>query len=192
MESSRSANTCQSPRRPSTNIKPEKRTRIDCLPVQNLIWSFLSISSGCGRKLLCLWRPQDLAAAESGNDPSGTLYCRASDEAVKSLQGVVRGRRCRTTVSDAAASYPADLVNRQFTATCPNQLWVADFAYLAIALPFSQLPSWMPINLDTIPTGVFVPCHGIHISRFWIYIVGRAKPRLHCSTYRTSGNNSKT
>jgi len=47
------------------------------------------------------------------------------------LQGVVRGRRCRTTISDAAASYPADLVNRQFTATRPNQLWVVDFTYVA-------------------------------------------------------------
>lgn len=48
-----------------------------------------------------------------------------------SLQGVVRGRRCRTTVSDATANYPTDLVNRQFTATSPNQLWVADFTYVA-------------------------------------------------------------
>jgi transposase InsO family protein len=47
------------------------------------------------------------------------------------LQGVVRGRRCRTTVSDAVADYPADLVSRQFTATRPNQLWVADFTYVA-------------------------------------------------------------
>ena len=47
------------------------------------------------------------------------------------LQGVVRGRFCRTTVSDEAAERPADRVNRQFTATRPNQLWVADFTYVA-------------------------------------------------------------
>lgn len=47
------------------------------------------------------------------------------------LQGAVRGKPCRTTVSDAAADRPADLVNRQFTATCPNQLWVADITYVA-------------------------------------------------------------
>jgi len=46
------------------------------------------------------------------------------------LQGVVRGRRCRTTISDADADRPADLVNRQFTATRPDQLWVADFTYV--------------------------------------------------------------
>jgi putative transposase len=47
------------------------------------------------------------------------------------LRGVVRGRTCRTTVSDEAGIRPADLVNRQFHATRPNQLWVADFTYVA-------------------------------------------------------------
>ena len=47
------------------------------------------------------------------------------------LQGAVRGRSCRTTVSDDASYRPADLVNRQFTATRPNQLWVADITYVA-------------------------------------------------------------
>ena len=47
------------------------------------------------------------------------------------LQGVVRGRRCKTTVSNPAWEYPSDLVKRQFKATRPNQLWVADFTYVA-------------------------------------------------------------
>ena len=47
------------------------------------------------------------------------------------LQGVVRGRSCRTTISDDAAERPADLVNRQFKATRPNQLWVADITFVA-------------------------------------------------------------
>ena len=47
------------------------------------------------------------------------------------IQGVVRGRRCRTTISDAAAGRPLDLVNRDFKATRPNQLWVADLTYVA-------------------------------------------------------------
>ena len=47
------------------------------------------------------------------------------------LRGVVRGRTCRTTVSDDSAVRPGDLVQRQFTATRPNQLWVADFTYVA-------------------------------------------------------------
>jgi len=47
------------------------------------------------------------------------------------LQGVVRGRRTTTTRPDTAAPCPEDLVQRQFTAERPNQLWVADFTYVA-------------------------------------------------------------
>jgi putative transposase len=48
------------------------------------------------------------------------------------LRGAVRGRAwVVTTRTDAAAARPADLVERQFTATRPNQLWVADFTYVA-------------------------------------------------------------
>ena len=47
------------------------------------------------------------------------------------LQGVVRGRKCRTTTADDSAERPLDRVNRQFVATRPNQLWVADFTYVA-------------------------------------------------------------
>ena len=49
----------------------------------------------------------------------------------KGLQGVVRGRRFKTTQPDEAAARPADLVDRNFTATRPNQLWVADLTYVA-------------------------------------------------------------
>ncbi len=47
------------------------------------------------------------------------------------LQGVIRGRRVRTTVSDRAAPCPLDRVNRQFQAPRPNVLWVSDFTYVA-------------------------------------------------------------
>ena len=48
------------------------------------------------------------------------------------LRGVVRGRAWKvTTQSEAAAARPADLVDRQFTASRPNQLWIADFTYVA-------------------------------------------------------------
>ena len=42
------------------------------------------------------------------------------------LQGVRRGKPRRTTTPDAAAARPADLVERDFSAARPNQLWVAD------------------------------------------------------------------
>jgi len=48
------------------------------------------------------------------------------------LRGVGRGRAWKiTTQSDATSARPADLVDRQFAATRPNQLWVADFTYVA-------------------------------------------------------------
>jgi transposase InsO family protein len=47
------------------------------------------------------------------------------------LRGVVRGRVPRTTTPDAAAPCPQDLVQRDFSAAAPNQLWVADFTYVA-------------------------------------------------------------
>jgi transposase InsO family protein len=50
---------------------------------------------------------------------------------VLGLQGVVRGRRCRTTIPDDSAARPLDRVNRRFAASRPNELWVADFTYVA-------------------------------------------------------------
>ena len=47
------------------------------------------------------------------------------------IEGVRRGAKCWTTVSDDALDRPADLVNRQFVATRPNQLWVADITFVA-------------------------------------------------------------
>jgi transposase InsO family protein len=47
------------------------------------------------------------------------------------LCGVVRGKAFKTTVPDHSAQRPADLVERKFVATRPNQLWVADFTYVA-------------------------------------------------------------
>jgi len=48
------------------------------------------------------------------------------------LKGVTRGRAwVVTTRPDATTDRPEDLVDRQFTAVRPNQLWVADFTYVA-------------------------------------------------------------
>ncbi len=45
--------------------------------------------------------------------------------------GALRGKKIRTTIPAAGDQRPADLVDRDFTATRPNQLWVADFTYVA-------------------------------------------------------------
>ena len=47
------------------------------------------------------------------------------------LQGVIRGKPVRTTISDRATPCPQDRVNRQFQAPAPNMLWVSDFTYVA-------------------------------------------------------------
>jgi len=47
------------------------------------------------------------------------------------LEGVIRGKRPRTTIPDKARPCPLDKVNRQFKAPTPNRLWVSDFTYVA-------------------------------------------------------------
>ena len=47
------------------------------------------------------------------------------------LAGRIRGKRRRTTIPADVAARPADLVERRFVATRPNQLWVADITYIA-------------------------------------------------------------
>ncbi len=47
------------------------------------------------------------------------------------LEGVRRGRKRRTTIPDTSAARPADLVDRDSSATRPNQLWLADLTYVA-------------------------------------------------------------
>jgi putative transposase len=47
------------------------------------------------------------------------------------LQGVVRGRRIKSTIPDDAADRPLDRVHRNFKVTRPNALWVADLTYVA-------------------------------------------------------------
>jgi transposase InsO family protein len=48
------------------------------------------------------------------------------------LRGAMRGRAWVTTTRpDLVAERPSDLVERDFTATRPNALWVADFTYVA-------------------------------------------------------------
>jgi putative transposase len=53
------------------------------------------------------------------------------------MRGAIRGKAFKvTTVADESAARPTDKVNRDFTATRPNQLWVADLTYVATWLGF--------------------------------------------------------
>ena len=46
------------------------------------------------------------------------------------LKGEVRGKTWKTTFPDLSAPRPFDLVDRDFTVTAPNRLWVADLTYV--------------------------------------------------------------
>ena len=47
------------------------------------------------------------------------------------LEGIIRGKKAKTTMPDKAQPCPLDKVNRQFRAPAPNMLWVSDFTYVA-------------------------------------------------------------
>jgi putative transposase len=47
------------------------------------------------------------------------------------MNGLVRGRKARTTIQGKDGRRAGDLLNRDFTATAPNTVWVTDFTYVA-------------------------------------------------------------
>lgn len=47
------------------------------------------------------------------------------------LEGIIRGKKHRTTIPDKSRPCPLDKVNRQFKAPAPSMLWVSDFTYVA-------------------------------------------------------------
>jgi putative transposase len=48
----------------------------------------------------------------------------------RNIQGATRRKGFKTTIRDKDARPAPDLVNRKFTATAPDQLWVADITYV--------------------------------------------------------------
>ncbi|MFN2638506.1 MAG: DDE-type integrase/transposase/recombinase, partial [Gemmatimonadaceae bacterium] len=71
------------------------------------------------------WRELGRRGVLAGRDRVARLM------AAEGLAGVIRGRRHTTTRRDESPAVRAgDLVDRHFSATGPNQLWVADFTYL--------------------------------------------------------------
>jgi transposase InsO family protein len=47
------------------------------------------------------------------------------------IEGIIRGKKHRTTIPDKIRPCPLHKVNRQFKAPAPNMLWVSDFTYVA-------------------------------------------------------------
>ena len=75
------------------------------------------------------YRKMWLALGRAGHDVGRDHVKRLMR--VHAIQGAKRrGKPWRTTIADTSATRAPDLVNRDFTATRPDELWVADFTYL--------------------------------------------------------------
>jgi putative transposase len=72
-----------------------------------------------------IWRQLQREGIVVGRDRVGRLMAELG------IAGAVRGKTHRTTIANPAATRAPDLVQRQFIATRPNQLWVSDFTYVA-------------------------------------------------------------
>jgi putative transposase len=72
-----------------------------------------------------LWKAARRAGIEIGRDQTARLMRKAG------IRGALRSKRVRTTRQDACAGRHPDLVNRQFHARGPNELWVTDLTFVA-------------------------------------------------------------
>jgi putative transposase len=71
-----------------------------------------------------LWKTARRAGHDVGRDQVARLMRAVG------IEGARRGKRVRTTRPDPTAARHPDLVQRQFTATAPNQLWVTDLTFV--------------------------------------------------------------
>jgi transposase InsO family protein len=72
-----------------------------------------------------LWKAARRCGLDIGRDQVARLMRAAG------IEGIRRRKKVRTTRADAAAARHPDLVERNFTAAAPNQLWVTDLTYVA-------------------------------------------------------------
>jgi len=103
--------------------------------------------------LLALWttnykvygvRKLHKAAVRAGHDLGRDQTSRLM--AALGIQGRRRGKPVKTTRPDPAAPRAPDLVDRDFTATAPNQLWVVDLTYV---------PTWQGVAYVAFLTDAF-------------------------------------
>jgi putative transposase len=87
-----------------------------------------------------LWKAAVRAGWDVGRDQVARLM-RA-----EGIRGARRTNRVRTTKADPAAARHPDLVERDFTATAPNQLWITDLTYV---------PTWTGVAYVCFITDVF-------------------------------------
>lgn len=71
-----------------------------------------------------VWRQLRREGIDVGRDQVGRIMAGLG------LRGATRGKYKRTTIAGDLSTRPADLVDRQFTASAPNRLWLADITYV--------------------------------------------------------------
>ncbi|MCC5574951.1 IS3 family transposase [Microtetraspora sp. AC03309] len=92
------------------------------------------------------------------------------------LQGARRGKKIRTTTSDPGHQRAADLVKRDFTASGPNAVWVADFTYVpawcgivyvafVVDVYSRAIVGWSASMSQAHHTGAGCPGHGVVAAR---------------------------
>jgi putative transposase len=99
-----------------------ERSRRDAvlIPILMAIWSANYRVYGAHK----LWKAAQRAGYEIGRDQVARLMKAAE------ITGVSRKRKLRTTRPDESAARHPDLVERDFTAERPNELWVTDLTYV--------------------------------------------------------------
>jgi putative transposase len=103
--------------------KPSRRARAD----RELVKEIYAARDGYRRVygVRKTWKELKRREVEIGRDRVARLMRQ------EGLEGVRRGKRKRTTIPDEAALERArDLLQRDFTATAPNEKWVCDITYL--------------------------------------------------------------
>lgn len=118
--------------------QPSQRARRDAVLLLVLAAMHAANFSVYGAKKM--WKAMQRAGLELGRDQVARLMREAG------LRGVRRSKRIRTTRRDDAAPRSPDLVERNFTATAPSQLWVTDLTYV---------PTWAGVAYVCFITDVF-------------------------------------
>jgi transposase InsO family protein len=102
---------------------PSPRARRDAQLVPRLVELWKANYQVYGSRKL--WKAARRAGIAIGRDQTARLMRQAG------IQGARRAKRVRTTRPDRNAGRHPDLVNREFVADEPNQLWVTDLTFVA-------------------------------------------------------------
>ena len=104
-------------RQPSARQRSDQRLKSEIARVHRANFGVYGIEK--------VWRQLKREGIQVGRD----RVARLMDDL--QLSGVVRGQRKRTTRPAEVTQRPADLVERNFSASAPNRLWVADLTYVS-------------------------------------------------------------